>query len=500
MNISIQLQTITEVEADVLVVNLFEGVKSPGGATGAVDAALGGQISALIETGDFTGKFKEVRTLYPFGKLKAKRVLIVGLGEQVEFNLTRARSVAAVAARAVRDYDANTFATIVHGAGTGNLPADESAQMLVEGTLLGLYRMKTLKVNQSQETLQEMIIAEQDATKFDSIQKGIEIGRAIAEGTNFARDLINEPANTLTPARLAEHAVEIATRHGLGITVLGDDEMRDLGMNALLSIGQGSVEPSRLIVMHYNGNPSSEEVLAVIGKGITFDTGGYTLKPAGSMETMKTDMGGAGAVLGAMDAIARLKPKANIIAVIPSAENMVSGNAVKPGDVVVSMNGKSIEIVNTDAEGRVVLADAITYAIRKCGATKLVDIATLTGAISVALGRQMCGLFSNDTDFASEVKEAFHRTGERVWELPLVEEYRSAYSSQVADMKNAGTRDGGSITAALILSEFVENTPWVHLDIAGVARDLDGGSELSTKGATGFGVRTLVELAHMQGE
>ena len=500
MNIHIQLQSITDVEADVLVVNLFEGVKTPGGATGAVDAALGGQISALIATGDFTGKFKEVCTLYPFGKLQAKRVLLVGLGEQVEFNLTRARIVAAVAARAVRDFKAKKFATIVHGAGGGNLPADESAQMLVEGTLLGLYRIKTLKVNPTEDTLQEMIIAEQDASKFDAIQHGIDRGRAIAEGTNFARDLINEPANTLTPARLAEHATEIATRHGLGINVLGDDEMRELGMNALLAIGQGSNEPSRLIVMRYNGNPDSEEVLGLIGKGITFDTGGYTLKPPASMETMKTDMGGAGAVLGAMDAIARLKPKANIVAVIPSAENMVSGNAVKPGDVVVSMNGKSIEIVNTDAEGRVVLADAFTYAIRKCGVTKMVDIATLTGAISVALGRQMCGLFSNDIDFAAEVKEAFHRTGERAWELPMVEEYINSFASQIADMKNAGNRDGGSITAALILREFVENTPWVHLDIAGVARDLDGASELSPKGATGFGVRTLVELAHMQGK
>jgi leucyl aminopeptidase len=494
MNINIQLQSITESEVDVLVVNLFEGVKTPGGATGAVDAALGGQITALIETGDLTGSFKELRVLYPFGKIKAKRVLIAGLGEQEEFTLQRARQIAGVVAREVRGYKAVSVGTIVHGAGLGGLDPQEAAQALAEGTLLGLYKVKSMKKHVSPETLQEVVVFEQDADRFEALREGLERGRVIAEATNFARDLVNEPANLLHPTRLAEFATGIATRHGIGIKVLDEAEMRGLGMNALLAIGQGSDQPSKLIVLSYHGDPDSEETLALVGKGITFDTGGYSLKPAGGMENMKTDMGGAGAVLGAMEAIGQLKPKINILAVIAAAENMVSGNATRPGDVVVTMNGKSIEIVNTDAEGRVVLADALTYAVRN-GATKIIDIATLTGAISVALGRHVAGLFSNDGDWAGEVKSALTQSGERAWELPLIEEYKKNYASAIADMKNTGTREGGSIIAALILREFVENTPWVHLDIAGAGRDMDGASDLNPKGATGFGVRGFIQLA-----
>ncbi|MBL0387688.1 leucyl aminopeptidase [Tumebacillus sp. ITR2] len=495
-NFNIQIQNIADVAADVLIVSLFEGTQ-PSGETEAVDKALGGQISALIETGDFTGRFKELKVLYPFGKIQAKRIFLIGLGEAAEFTHTRARQAAAVTARAARDHKAVTVATLVHGAGNSNLDVNLAAQALVEGTLLGLYQVTTQKLNQTPSTLTDVLVVEPDAAKYQAIHDGLERGRIIAESTNFARELINRPSNQLTPTQLADAATELATRHGLGLTVLGDQELQDLGANAILAIGQGSPEESRLIVLNYHGNPDSEETLALVGKGITFDTGGYSLKPAVGMENMKTDMGGAGAVLGAMQAIAQLKPKANIMAVIPAAENMVSGTAIKPGDVIVTLNGKSMEIVNTDAEGRVVLADAITYALRN-GATKLVDIATLTGAISVALGRTVAGLFTNDGDFAAVVKEAFHRSGERAWELPLVEEYGNNYKSNVADMKNTGTRDGGSIVAAMILREFVENTPWVHLDIAGVARDIEGGQDLNPRGATGFGVRSLVELAFLQ--
>ncbi|WP_157729466.1 leucyl aminopeptidase [Tumebacillus algifaecis] len=498
MNINLQLQSVVNVEADVLVVSLFEGVTELSGAIGAVNEALGGQITALIETGDLTGKFKQTRLLYSFGKLNAKRVLIVGLGEAVEFSSNRARSIAAIAAKSARELGASTLATIVHGAGHGDLQVEQAAQVLAEGTLLGLYQVKNLKKHQAVAKLTDLIVVESAEANQAEIAKGLEIGQIYAQGTNFARDLINEPANILTPTRLAELATDVAVKTGMGITVLGEAEMRDLGMNALLSIGQGSDEESKLIVLSYYGNPDSEEVLGLVGKGVTFDTGGYSLKPMAGMENMKTDMGGAGAVIGAMQAIGQLKPKANVVAVIGAAENMISGNAIKPGDVVVAMNGKSIEIVNTDAEGRVVLADALTYAIEKCKVSKVVNAATLTGAISIALGRKLCGMFSNDSDFASEVKDAFHSSGERVWEMPLVEEYQAAYSSNVADMKNSGGRDGGSITAALILREFVDNTPWVHLDIAGVARDQEGGGDLNPKGATGFGVRTMIELALAQ--
>ncbi|MCX7569021.1 leucyl aminopeptidase [Tumebacillus sp. DT12] len=499
MDFQLTLQPITEVEADVLIVNLFEGVTALGGATGALDAALDGQISALIAAGDLTGRFKETRTLYPFGKIKAQRVLVVGLGEREEFHVNRARHIAAAAARATREFKPTRIATIVHGAGSGGLDVTAAAQALAEGTVLGLYKVKTLKKHEAKETLQSVLVVENDASKEAAIQQGLKRGLIIAQATNFSRDVINEPANTLTPTRLAELATEVANRHGLGIQVLEEAEMRELGMNALLGIGQGSDQPSKLIVITHNGAPESEEKIAYVGKGITFDTGGYSMKPPAGMELMKTDMGGAGTVLGAMEAIGALKPKANIMMVIPAAENMVSGNAIKPGDVVVAMNGKSIEIVNTDAEGRVVLADALTWAVRN-GATKIVDAATLTGAISIALGRQVGGLFSNDTDWAAVVKEAFHQTGERVWELPLVEEYSRQYNSNVADMKNSGGRDAGSIVGAMILREFVENTPWVHLDIAGTARDAEGTSDLHPKGATGFGVRTLVQLAENLGE
>ncbi|WP_339061255.1 leucyl aminopeptidase [Tepidibacillus marianensis] len=327
---------------------------------------------------------------------------------------------------------------------------------------------------------------------------GIECGTAYGEGTNVARDLVNTPGNLMTPTNMAEKAVEIARRYGMEYEVLVREDMERLGMGGLLAVAQGSEQPSKLIVLKYRGKEKWDDVLGFVGKGLTFDSGGISLKPPANMDEMKTDMAGGAAVLGAMEAVGKLRPKINIVAVIPSTENMPSGKAYKPGDVIRTMSGKTIEILNTDAEGRLVLADGITYA-RKLGATRIIDLATLTGAILVALGTVTTGAFTNDTSFLDDFKKSSQKAGERIWQLPTYTEYKEQIKSQIADLKNTGGRNAGSITAALFLEAFTEDTPWIHLDIAGTAYT---SKETATtpKGATGVMVRSLIQIAKQYGK
>ena len=493
---------VTEFATPALVVNLFQGVTHPGGGTGAVDRALDGAISALIADGEIKGKLGEITMLHTMGRIPAKRVVVAGLGKSGDFDTAAVRRVSGDVARFLRRKGVSEFATIAHGAGIGGLDAGESAQAITEGTLLGLYKFDTYRSNGNENDdsggdnggTDSVTIVERDAASINALTTGVSVGMVLAESTMLARDLVNHPANVMTPSRMADAAREVAESVGLELDVMNRDRMKEHGMGAFLGVAQGSEEPPKLIVLTYRGDPEHpENNLGLVGKGITFDTGGISLKPAANMEAMKGDMAGGASVIAAMRAIGSLKPHINVTGLIAATENMPGGRAQRPGDVVTAMNGKTIEVINTDAEGRLVLADAMCYA-RSLGITRMVDVATLTGAMVVTLGKACTGMMGNSSKLAKQLGEAGDRSGERFWELPMLEDYRELIRSDVADMKNSGGRQAGSITAAMLLREFAEDAEWVHLDIAGTSTASSAKGHL-VKGATGVPTRTLAQLA-----
>ena len=492
----------TNYETPALVVNLFQGVTQPGGGTGAVDRALGGAISQLIADGEVKGKLGELTLIHTMERIPAKRVVVAGLGKSQDFDTVTVRRVSGDVARFLRRKGLGEYATIAHGAGIGGLNAVESAQAIAEGTLLGLYRFDSYRSNGNggedasgvDREVQAVTVVERDAGAVADLEAGVSVGTVLAESTMIARDLVNHPANVMTPTKMADIAGEVAETVGLDLDVLDRDRMREHGMGAFLGVAQGSEEPPKLIVMTYRGDPDNpDNNLGLVGKGITFDTGGISLKPAANMEAMKGDMAGGASVIAAMKAIGSLKPRINVTGLIAATENMPGGRAQRPGDVVTAMNGKTIEVINTDAEGRLVLADALCYA-RSLGITRLVDVATLTGAIVVTLGKACTGMMGNSSKLAKDIGAAGERSGERFWQLPMLEDYRELIRSDVADMKNSGGRQAGSITAAMLLREFAEDADWVHLDIAGTSTASSNKGHL-VKGATGVPTRTLAQLA-----
>ena len=494
METKVVIGDITRIQADAIVVNLFEGVENPSGATGAIDKALDGAITKLIEHGEIKGKFSEINIVHSLDKIPARIIAIVGLGKQSEFTLDRVRSVAAQACRALRRLNCKTIATVVHGAGIGGIEPQAASQAIVEGSILGLYNFrKHITKEPEYHDVEELVIVERDAAKQKDLEQGYYKGKIIAEATLLARDLVNEPANCMTPSDVAMIAEGLAKTHGLELSILEREQMEREGMGALLGVAQGSDQPPKLIILHYKGNTTSSETLGFVGKGITFDSGGVSLKPSEGMKEMKGDMSGAAAVIAALSAIAQLKPNVNITALIPATENMPSGRAIKPGDIVKAINGKTIEVENTDAEGRLILADALGYAIKQ-GLSPLVDVATLTGACHIALGDVCSGIFGNTQELVDKIIKAGSDAGERLWQMPMYEEYKEQNKSEVADIKNTGGRYGGAITAAQFLSEFVDDTPWVHIDIAGTFYS-DKEKNYLVKGATGVAVRTLVNFA-----
>jgi leucyl aminopeptidase len=492
LEIKVIVGDIAQIETDAIVVNLFEGVEQPGGATAAVDKALDGAVSLLISQGEIKGKFGEVSIVHTFGKLPARIVVIAGLGKRQDFNLDKVRGVVGGFCRALRKLNCHKIATILHGAGIGVIELEASAKAITEGALLGLYSFTKYK-KPEYEDIGELIIVVKEKGKVSILEPAIDKAKFVAEATNLARDMVNEPANYMTPSQMAQAAKEIAGKYNLEFKVFDREDMEAMDMGALLGVAKGSNQPPKLITLSYKGNARSEKSLGFLGKGITFDSGGISIKPSEGMGEMKDDMAGAAAAMAAVGAIAQLKPKINVTAIIPATENLPSGTALKPGDVLKAMNGKTIEIISTDAEGRLILADALSYA-QKLGLSPLIDLATLTGACRVALGTLYSGLFSNDQDLVDEVLRAAERTGERMWQMPMPEEYKEQIKSEIANVKNTGNRYGGAITAALFLAEFVDSTSWVHIDIAGTAFS-NKESGYIVKGATGVGVRTLVELA-----
>ncbi|MFQ5961347.1 MAG: leucyl aminopeptidase [Candidatus Methylomirabilales bacterium] len=494
MDIDVRDQDVLAYRGDAVIVNLFEGVKKPGGATGAVDQALSGLISHAIAQGEFRGKAGTTLLLHTQGRLKAERVLVAGLGKQEQFGLESVRSVTGQALRVLRRHGCRRVGTILHGTGVGGLGVKEASQAITEGALLGLYTFERYKKKEdAQKPVRELTLLLRDRAQVIEVGGGSAMGQIIARAVNLARDLVNEPSNSLTPQDLAARARTVAKAGKLTCQILERRQLERLGMGAFLGVAQGSGRPPVLIVLSYRGGRSKRPELGLVGKGVTFDSGGISIKPSEGMEQMKGDMAGGAAVIAAMQAIARLKPAINVTAIVPACENLPSGSALKPGDVVRAMDGKTIEVLNTDAEGRLILADALSYA-RRLGCQRLVDAATLTGACVVALGSVRSGAFTNDQGWMDRVRVAAEAVAEKLWQMPMDAEYDEQISSDVADVKNIGGRKAGAVTAAKFLARFVGETPWVHLDIAG-STQADKEKGYTPKGATGVPVQTLVRVA-----
>jgi leucyl aminopeptidase len=467
------------IETDALVLTEAEGTKR---------AELAGPLAALYESGEITGKALELTLVHGVEGLAARRVLVAGVGKAGKADAALIRKVAAAAVRLLKGKGAKSVAFALDGA----LATAENVAAVATGAITGVWEPDIHKTDKKEVKAIDSVSIVGGVEAFgEALERGIVMGEAL----NLSRDIAVEPPNVLTPMVMAERARAMAAEAGLGFEVLDQDRMAQLGMGALLGVAQGSAEPPALIIMTYTPEvaPAGGAHLALIGKGVTFDTGGISIKPAEGMEKMKYDMGGAAAVIGAMQAIARLKPSVAVTGIVPAVENMPDGKAQRPGDIVKSLSGKTIEILNTDAEGRLILADAITYA-KHLGCTHLVDAATLTGAIVVALGSTSSGVFTNDDALLAAWMSASKESGEKMWHMPMDDDYREMLKTVYADIQNIGGRWGGACSAAAFLKEFAEETPWVHVDVAGTAW-LDDAKPYLAKGPTGVPLGTFVNLA-----
>jgi leucyl aminopeptidase len=454
------------------------------------DATLEKAVAELVASGEVTGKAFDTVLLHRPQGLKAKRLMVVGAGKAKTFTHAEVRKAAGSAIRALKPKMIKSCAFLVPDLATG---AEDAVRTIVEGALVADFDPDTYRSDRKDLSVKEITVVAPSASDQGKLQSALTQGRVIGESQNFTRELVNEPSNRLTPTMLADRAKKMCDAVGLKCELMGPDKIKELKMGAFWSVAQGSDEEPRLIVMRYEPEGAPEKpVLGLVGKGITFDTGGISIKPADGMEKMKYDMAGGAAMIGAMRAIALLKPKVKVIGIVCASENMPSGKAQKPGDVQIAMSGKSIEIINTDAEGRLVLADGLFYA-RTLGCTHLIDAATLTGACVVALGYANAGVFANDEDAYQHFTAALKRSGEKFWRLPLDSEYLDQIRSNIADLMNTGGRWGGASTAAVFLKEFVDDTPWLHLDIAGTAW-MDENKSWIAKGPSGIGVRSLFEF------
>jgi leucyl aminopeptidase len=506
MQVQIVTSSIENIAADALAVICFETEETQAGQAAEAPAvapsptpdpeiaAQSGWLAELRASGEFTGKLYDTAILHRPQGIAAKRLAIIGGGKRDKFSTVEVRRAAGTLVRSLKSKGLHNIALLIE-----NQPAADYVTAAAEGALLGDWEPNKYKTDPKKtEKHVDLFLIAAPGGDADALTAAAERGKIIAESQNLTRDLVNEPANKLTPQALAGAAQHVAAELGLEYEALDQDAMAQLGMGALLGVAQGSSNPPFLVILKYRpsmpaGGPSGSDHLALVGKGVTFDTGGISIKPADGMEKMKYDMAGAAAVIGAMRAIAQLKPSIPVTAYVPTVENMVNGNAQRPGDIVTALSGKTVEVLNTDAEGRLILADAITYANRN-GATHIVDAATLTGAIGIALGHHNAGAFTNNEAFLQRLLAASRRAGEKIWQLPMDEEYKDYLKSAFADLPNIGGRYGGSITAAWFLREFADPTPWVHLDIAATAW-LDDAKSWMSKGPTGVAVRSFIELA-----
>ncbi len=492
MRIELETQPYSSVEADALITYVFDRENKLDGVLGVIDSGMNGHLASLAANGELTAKPLELTLLHFPARLAAKRLLVVGAGKPGKFEIGDLRKIAGTALRYLKSKGAKSLAFLAREGERGS----EAAQAVVEGLIAADFESDKYRSEKKDREIQSVSLVGFDMTAATDLAGAIERGRTIAESQNFARDLINEPSNRLTPRILATKAEAMAKEAGLGVEILDERKIAELKMGALIGVAQGSVEPPRVIVVRYTpaNAKTGGPVLGLVGKAVTFDTGGISIKPAENMEKMKYDMGGGATMLGAMRALAALKPPIPVIAVIPATENMPGGRAQKPGDVQVAMSGKTIEVINTDAEGRLILADGICYA-RKLGCTHLVDAATLTGAIQVALGSVNVGAFGTPREFLDKFLESAKAAGEKMWPMPIDDEYEEFIKSTIADIRNTGTgKGGGAITAAWFLKEFAEDTPWVHLDIAATCW-VDEGRPWLAKGPTGVAIRSIIDFA-----
>lgn len=492
MQITLERKPFAGIETDALVSYVFEEADPVGGRVAEIDGAGGRLLSRLAKSGELTGKMLEFTLIHAPAGLQAARVLLVGAGKREQWSSATLRKVAGAALRYLKSRSVRNFAMLVReGEAT-----EESAQVIVEGVLAADFESDKYKTDKKNDKrIDSLFISGYSDAERTRGERGVAKGRAIADAQNFARDLINEPSNKLTPAILAQKAEGMAKAAGLTVEVLDEKKIADLKMGALLSVAQGSSEPPRMIVITYNP-PSVKPgapVIGLVGKAVTFDTGGISIKPSEGMEKMKYDMAGGATMIGVMRALSTLKPAVKVICVVPSTENMPGGRAQKPGDIQTAMSGKTIEVLNTDAEGRLILADGVHYA-KQLGATHLIDAATLTGAIVVALSGVNVGVFGSDQAFTDKLLASAKAAGEKMWQMPIDEEYREFIKGTVADIQNIGSGKGGGATiGAMFIREFTGDSPWIHLDIAGTAWNDDAKPWLA-KGPTGVGLRTLVQL------
>ncbi len=482
--------------AEVLVLLRCEGASGLTQEAAAIDAQLGGQLAKLIKRGEFEGKLGEGLLVHTQGKAKATRLVLAGLGKEKDLRLDAFRQALGSVVKRVRQAKVTSFAVVM----PDTLPHETSvldvAQALVEGAILGNYQFTAYRSDNGAKPIdvERLTLYTSQRAQLPQMTEGIRRGVATAEATVLVRDLCNHPSNVMTPTRIVREAKTVAKESGVRLKVLEQKDMEQLGMGALLGVARGSHEPPKFIILEYKGAKAKkgEQPIVLVGKTITFDTGGISLKPAENMEHMKADMTGGAEVLATMRAAARLKLPLHLISILPVAENMPGGRAMKPGDIVTTLSGKTVEVQNTDAEGRLILSDGLAYATRYKPAV-LIDIATLTGACVVALGQFAIGMFGNNEQAKDQVRNAGLRAGERVWEMPLWEEYFEQLRSDVADMRNIGGRGGGMITAALFLSKFVGDCPWIHLDIASTDWSERERAYLP-KGPTGIGTRLLIQF------
>ena len=490
MKVRVSQKDWLTLRGDALIALLPEGPGWPDERVGALDQALGGLLTQMRTSREFKGERGETAVLYRPRGLEVERLVLAGTGLHEKLDYGSIRSSVLNAVGRLKGFEVERLLLL---APNWNLP-EASVQAVTEGIVLGNFTPAEYKTEDRLLTsIQELVISVTAKTNQTNLEAHAERGSILADATNLARWLTNEPGNQVNPTSFSDRAGELAQDHGLEMKIIDEAEMEQIGMNAVLAVARGSSHPAKFIVLNYHGaDDPAQPPIALIGKGVTFDSGGISLKPAKSMEEMKADKAGACSVLAAMQAIARLKVPAEVVALLPMVENLPGGKAQRPGDVIKSLSGKTIEVVNTDAEGRLILADALFFARQQFAPSCIIDIATLTGACVVALGHLRAGLFSNDEGFCAKVLKAADQCGERLWRLPLDDEYRKEIDSQIADMKNVGNRWGGAIVAAKFLEEFVGDTPWCHIDMAGV--DLFREKQV-VEGPTGFGVRTMVEVA-----
>lgn len=493
MEIRAHNEAIEGIQCDVAVLSLFEDGIIPAESIPVIErlnAALDNAIAALIQSGEIKGKANETTLIHTFGRLPAKRIVVIGLGKREDLSLSTVRQAAGTAARFAYGKGCRTLASLLHGSGEG-LDAADVARSMVEGTLVGLYTSDLYKTDREIQELKEFILVDGVDVSNDSLERAFHVGRICAEATNMARDLCSEPANILTPTKFAERARSLFADTGATMRVLEETDMRECGMGALLAVASGSQEPAKLIQI-VSQPVKDARLITFVGKGITFDSGGISIKPSGGMEKMKYDMSGAAAVLAATWAVVKLELPLNIMAIIPLSENLPGGRAYRPGDVLKTLSGKTVEVITTDAEGRLILSDALAYAVKE-GATHVIDFATLTGSCVAALADQASGLFSNDEDLAEALVEVGEQSSERLWRLPLFPGFREKVDGKISDLKNSGGI-GDVCNAAAFLREFVSDKPWAHIDIAGTAW-LEGGKAYIDEGPTGVGTGIIIRLA-----